>query len=100
MNCPESNWSQHDDEMRRCIRLTVIGLLIGCALAWSLKYLDLIPPHLTWLDLTVGPAVLFASSCSMFGGVLWLRHHWERLFASVTLLGVAIILALVWWERG
>ena len=96
----ESGSEQLNPQLRFGLRACAIGLVLSYAMVFPLKWNGLMPPHLTWLGLTVTPAATFSFLGSMFVGPLWLGRRWLRLFVPVSLLSFTAMLAVIWWERG
>jgi hypothetical protein len=81
-------------------RLSAVGLVLALALGWSLKWANLMPPHMTWLGIIIGPAAAFGAFGSAFVCALWLRSRWMMAFLPMAVLCIAAVLAVLYVERG
>ena len=81
-------------------RACLIGWVLAYALVFPLKWMGLMPPHLTWLGLVVGPGAIFMLLGSLFVSPLWLGRRWWMLFTPIAFLSWVALLSLIVWERG
>ena len=81
------------------IRACAVGLIAAYSIVLSLKWAGMMPDHLTWLRLSVVPAMPLIIIGSKFAGYLW-QGRWRWLFIPVTWTFIAIMIGLMWWERG
>ena len=87
-------------ELRFGVRSCALGLLLAYALVVPLKWNGLMPDRLTWLDMLLGPAVMFGVIGSMFAGHLWLKQRWWILFVPVAVLAWAVMIGLLIARQG
>lgn len=95
----EHAWEKIARDFRFGLRSCIVGLLLAYALALPLKWAGLMPDHMSWTGLTVGPAAIFGLLGSLFAGVLWLRERWWLVFVPAAVLCWAAMLALTLWGR-
>ena len=69
-------------------------------LASTLKYMDMMPDHMTWTAIIVGPAILFVALSSIFASVLWLRSRWWMVCFPILVLCLTAMLTLALIGRG
>ncbi|MFO0918842.1 MAG: hypothetical protein U0872_11065 [Planctomycetaceae bacterium] len=87
-------WGKNDSALRFMFWAFVIGLLLAYTLVFPLKWVGLMPDHLTWLGLALGPGALFSIFISAFAGLLWLKQRWWMLFLPVSLISLAVLTGL------
>lgn len=86
--------------LRFGLRACLAGMLLGDALAISLKRAGLMPPHISWLGVSLVPAAPFILLGSLFAGPLLLGRHWRWLFLPVASACCLAMLAVIVFERG
>ncbi len=97
MDDQERAWNHIAADLRFGARACAVGLLLAYGLVFPLKWLGLMPDHLSWIGLTLLPAAMFGLLGSLLVGPLWLRERWWLVFVPAALLCWAIMLGLTWW---
>jgi hypothetical protein len=97
---PYAGWEKLLADCRFAVRAFTCGLLLAWALVSTLKYMDMMPDHMTWTAIIVGPAILFVALSSIFASVLWLRSRWWKACFPILLLCLAAMAALALAGRG
>ena len=67
-------------DCRFAVRGFACGLLLAWVLVSMLKYMDLMPDHVTWAKGIIGPAIFFTMIGGPFAAVLWLRSRWWMVY--------------------
>ena len=97
---PDAGFEKLFPDCRFAVWACACGLLLAWALVSTLKYMDLMPDHMTWPKIIVGPAILFVAIGSLFGSTLWLRSRWWMAYLPILFLCAAAMLTLVFTGRG